>query len=249
MRLTRRDAEFLAAGMAGRGVAIELRPQLAPVSDAIVLRRSPHEVERIARRVVVSAWQNGLHAVAVSALDDAERKAQRILELVDRARAEMMRPPAENRFAELLVLCASLRTAHEAHQLRDALESIEAELREERPERRATIALRNVGRIVAWRGDIPSGEVIAAAARVRAALGEAPDLDLAEPFARALAQAVATDARRLCVHQAARDLLRAAVGYPLLAELLGRIVEQEPERDAGDDELWVVTVIGAFELC
>lgn len=249
VRLSHVDAEFLAATIVGRGGTADLRSQLTDVSRAILLRRPPNQVEKIACRVAASAWSRGLEEAADRALDDLEGEARRMLELVGQARAELVRLPAENRFAQRLILCEGVRTAHEAHQLHAALDATEAELREERQERRATLALRSAGRIVAWRGDVPRDELTAAAARVFSALGEQPDLDLAEPSARALAQSVATHERREAVHRAMHELREAARRYRLFREHLDQLLDVEPPDDPAEDDLWVVTVMGALELC
>jgi hypothetical protein len=248
-RLGRGAAETLAGQIAAFDPLVELRIELRPVVEAILKRRPPRRIEKLAVRVASSLWLHGLNGAAERGLDRLQADAERTLAQVAAARAELTRPPARNRLAQYLVLSASLRAAHEAQHLRYALETTEAELLETPLERRPTVALRSAGRIVAWRGDVPPAELLPAAARVGAALGEEPDLDLAEPSARALAQAVATSERREAVRRAAHDLRDASAGCPLFSEALDDLLADEPAPDAGDDDLWVVTVMGALELC
>jgi hypothetical protein len=248
-RISAADADFLAAAAARRGLTFPLRPQVGEVTMAILRGRSPRQVEKLARRVAAAIWERGLAVVAERALEELADDTGRARELVAAARGEQTRRPADNRFAEYLVLCEALRTARETLTVSAALDAAEVSLRDEPPEGRAEVALRHAGQIFALRGDVPVDELLDAAACVSEQLDAPLPRDLHDRAVRALAGVVATDERRRAVHRAAHDLRPAARRCRLFAPELERLAAVPAADDPRADELWVATVLGALELC
>lgn len=235
--------------MVRAGEADAFRPRIAPVTDAILLRRSPSRVEKLADSAVAAVWHEGLAEIAENALDQLHSQAQRTLEQIEAARVEVIRPVTDNRLARMLVLALGLRTAHEAQEVSSVLAATEAELQGSPSEEHRLIALRRAGAVVAARGDIPEFELMAAAARIYGALPDRNDerLEVADSAARALAGLVANDDRRATTRQAAEELAALACsGFPLLKSALDDLLDEPVSDVADDDDLWVATVLGAL---
>lgn len=248
MRLTKDSAQELAARIVRAGDVEDFRARITPVTEAILMRRSPHHVEKLADRAAAAAWHEGLSAAAEEALDRLREQAARTLDQVEGARVESVRPVTDNRLARMLVVALGLRTAYETREVRELVESAEEELQDAPPADQRRIALRWAGVVLALRGDIPELELMGATARVNAGLphdaGER--LEVAEPAARALACLVATEERRAAVRKAAGELARFACGgLPTLKRALDDLLGEEVPDEADEDDLWVGTVLGA----
>jgi hypothetical protein len=251
MRLAQADARQLAGRIVSADELNDFRRAISPVTDAIVRGRSPARIERLATRTAGVVWNAGLADAAERALDALQDSATRTLEQVEQARAELLRPPHDNRLGRYLILSLGLRCAHEARRVRGMVELVEAELRDAPLHLHPTVGLRGAGRVIALRGDVPRLELMAAAARVQGSLPSDPEaqLDAIDDAARTLARLVATDDRRQASRKAAHDLLRFACdGLPLLSRTLeGELAEDAPESPE-DDLLWISTVLGALGL-
>jgi hypothetical protein len=249
VRLTKDSAQELAAHIVRAGEVDAFRPRIAPVVDAILQRRAPARVEKLADSSVAAVWHEGLAEIAEQALDRLDGQAQRALEQIEAARVEVVRPVTDNRLARMLVIALGLRTAHETRELRIALAATEAELRELPSDRHRLIALRRAGAVVATRGDIPDAELTAAVVRIHGALPDGFDerLDLVDSAARALAGLLASDERRATTRTAAEELAAFACGgLPLLKSALDELLDEPVPEAADEDDVWVATVISAL---
>jgi hypothetical protein len=240
---------------AARELAEELVPPLQfapyaegfePVVEALVEGRSDAQVGRRVRAAAAAVWDDALRADTATALDGFENYLRDTLARLDAARAELTRPPADNRLAMALVERLCTDHLETVAALGARFDELEAEMQFAEPEERREVALRAAAEI-GVSGISDEERYSATASFVAKPPPEGPSgRTLIEQSTRALARSLATDDRRRSTRQELAFLAEEARDeIPLLAEAIDDLLGEPLSEDAGEDDVWVSALFGA----
>jgi hypothetical protein len=215
------------------------RERLIPLAQATVSGAGRRQIDRRRDSVLADVWDEPLARIVAAGV-------ARLRRLVEAAEVDLAGSSRESRVAGAVVDRLLFELLEHQDQNVAALASLEGELQNLDPDERAVRAL-CAARGAASAARIPRNEIRAAVVRVArtAAHGGLDDPDAVERCTRQLARLLATDRRR----EAAREWVAQMSAFhlepfPLLAEELRLLAEQEPADQPDDDPIWLQACFG-----
>jgi hypothetical protein len=217
----------------------DYRLRIAPLAEALFSGESRRRVEKRRDVVLPDVWDEALRRMVATDL-------QRLRRLIDRAEADLSKPPRRNALAHAVVDRIVFEISEHQRANHAAFQNLEGALREAAPSDRgalAAFAMRGAGASLS----IPLNEIRSAIVRgARKGIAEAD----ADTHARNLARRLATDDRRSAVRGWARAVAtHLGEELPFLAAELQALAAEDLPADPGQDLAWVQTGVGiVFEL-
>ncbi len=215
------------------------RERLIPLAQATLSGAPRRQIDKRRDSVMADVWDTSLARIVASGVAHLRR-------LVEAAEADLVHPARESRVAGAVVDRLLFELLEHQDQNVAALASLEAELQDVDPDERAGRAL-CAARGAATAARIPRNEIRAAIVRVArtAAGGGLDDPDAVETCTRRLARLLATDPRREAARAWVAQLATChREPFPLLAEELRLLAEQEPADQPDDDPIWLQACFG-----
>jgi hypothetical protein len=246
VNLTIADAVELAEALP---LTIELEPyreRLSPLAVAVLQGESRRTIDRRRELVLPEVWDSRLQAAALDGISKLRTELERKLGVLQLARTELERPARQSKLARQIIERVLTELLESNDQNIAALEELERELEDLRPEDRASRAAAAArGAYTAAR--IPRNELRAAIVRTARATDRRGlhNDDTFEHAAVLMAEALATDERRAAVRGWVNAFAEGSSEHvPLLAQALHVLAVESAASDPGSDLIWIQACLG-----